>query len=94
MAKSTTSRINQDLMDEPHIAGRRISVLQIYDLVKGRGDDPEEVAETFDLELADVYHALAYYFDNRKEMEAIREQRRALYESIEIDRPSGVNPSN
>lgn len=94
MAESTTSRIVRELMDEPHIAGRRISVLQIHDLVKGRGDSPEDVAETFDLDLADVYHALAYYFENRDEMETIREERRELFESIDIDRPPGVNPPN
>lgn len=94
MAESTTSRIVRELMNEPHVAGRRISVLQIHDLVKCRGDSPEEVADMFDLDLADVYHALAYYFDNREEMEAVRDERRALFESIDIDRPSGVNPPN
>lgn len=92
MAETRTGRIERDLMDEPHIAGRRISVLQIYDLVHGRGDKPEAVAETFDLDLADVYHALAYYHDHLDEMAAVREERRQAYEAIEVDRPPGVEP--
>lgn len=94
MAEPKTARIARELMDEPHVAGRRISVLQLHDFVEGRGDSPEEVAETFDLDLADVYHALAYYHDNREEMETVREKRRELFESIDIDRPPGVNPPN
>lgn len=31
MPEPTTGRIERELMDEPHIAGRRISVLRIYD---------------------------------------------------------------
>lgn len=92
MAESETGRIARDLLTEPHIAGRRISVLQIYDLVCGRGDTPKEVAETFDLDVADVYHALAFYYDHVDEMERCREERRQAYDAIEVDRPPGVEP--
>lgn len=94
MAETTTGGIERELMDEPHIAGRRISVLQIHDLVQGRGDRPEAVAETFDLGLADVYRALAYFYDHPDEMEAVREARRQAFDAIEIDRPPGVEPPN
>lgn len=94
MAETTAGRIERELMDEPHIAGRRISVLQIHDLVQGRGDRPEAVAETFDLNIADVYRALAYYYDHADEMESIREARRRAYEAIEVDRPPDVEPPN
>lgn len=96
MAETTTGRIERELMDEPHIAGRRLSVLRIYDLVKGRGDSPETVASTFDLDLADVYRALAYYYDHPDEMRAIREDRERAFEwakgRAEADRPAGVEP--
>ena len=59
-----------DLLDEPHIAGRRLSVLQIRDRVKELGADPDTVAEEFDLSVADVHHALADYYDHLDEMEA------------------------
>lgn len=91
---TTTGRIARDLMSEPHVVGRRISVLQIYDTVKGRGVSPESVAETFDLDVADVHHALAFYYDHLDEMEECRDERRQAYESIEVDRPSGVEPPN
>lgn len=92
MAESETGRIARDLMGEPHIAGRRISVLQVYDLVECRGDPPRRVAETFDLDVADVYHALAFYYDNTDEMERYRDARREAYDGVDVDRPPGVEP--
>lgn len=92
MAESETGRIARELLAEPHVAGRRISVIQIHDLVCGRGDSPADVAETFDLDVADVYHALAFYYDHLDEMERYRTERRQAYDAIEVDRPSGVEP--
>lgn len=60
---------------EPRIEGRRISVLQVYELVYGAGKDPDEVAEMYDLPVADVYAALQYYFEHLDEMEEVREKR-------------------
>ncbi|HET7323578.1 MAG TPA: DUF433 domain-containing protein [Halococcus sp.] len=91
---TTTGRIARDLMSEPHIVGRRISVLHIFDKVKGRGDSPESVAETFDLDLADVHHALAFYYDHPDEMKQFRAERQEAYDSVEVNRPSGVTPPN
>ena len=59
MAERDTRRIARDIMEEPHIHGRRISVRQVYALIETRDEDPESVADRFDLDLADVYHALA-----------------------------------
>lgn len=96
MAETTTGRIERELMNEPHIADRRISVLRIYDLVKDGGDSPETVADTFDLDLADVYRALAYYYDHPDEMRAIRDDRERAFEwakkRAERDRPADVQP--
>jgi uncharacterized protein (DUF433 family) len=92
MAEAETGRIERVLMDEPHLAGRRIPVIQIHDLVEGRGDRPEQVAETFDLDIADVYYALAFYHDHRDEMEQYRAKRRQAYDAVEVDRPPGVEP--
>lgn len=41
MAERDTRRVVHDLMDEPRIAGRRISARQVYALVEERGVDPE-----------------------------------------------------
>jgi uncharacterized protein (DUF433 family) len=96
MAESSAERITTDLMREPHIAGRRISVLHIFDWVEGRGLSPQTVADRFDLDIADVYAALAYYHDNPAEMKALREDRKQAFKTAQdraaADRPPGVDP--
>lgn len=96
MAESSAERITSDLMDEPHIAGRRISVLHVFEWVEGRGLAPHQVADRFDLDVADIYAALAYYHDHPAEMKSVREDRERAFEwairRAEADRPSGVEP--
>jgi len=96
MAESSTGRIRTDLMDEPHIEGRRITVRNVQDWAEGRGLDPRTVADRFNLDVAEVYAALAYYHDHPSLMKSLREAReRALAdvrERAESDRPSGVRP--
>lgn len=60
---------------EPRVAGRRVTVLQLYEQVEGRGLDAETVAERLDVDIADVYRALAYYHEHPQEMHAVRERR-------------------
>ena len=54
---------------KPRIAGRRITVqdIAIWHERLGRGVD--EIAAEYDLLLAEVYAALAYYFDHRAEID-------------------------
>lgn len=89
--------IAHDLMDEPHVAGRRVSVLQIYELVEGLGLDPHHVADQYDLDVAEVYYALAYYHAHPEEMQTVREEREAtadeVREAADQDRPNGITPS-
>jgi uncharacterized protein (DUF433 family) len=96
MAESSAGRITSDLLSEPHIAGRRISVRQVYDWVEGRGLSPQQVADRFDLDVADIYSALAYYHDHPADMKRVREERERAFESAkrraEADRPTGVEP--
>jgi uncharacterized protein (DUF433 family) len=94
MAERESQRIAQELLDEPHITGRRISVRQVYALVEKRDIDPETVADRYDLDVADVYHALAYYHDHPREMSDIETEREETIESFRksIDRPEGVEP--
>lgn len=73
----------------PRIEGRRISVLQVYEMVYEGELGPEEVAEKFDLDMSAVYAALQYYFENVEEMEALREK----YAEIEREaRKDAVTP--
>lgn len=74
---------------QPRLDGHRISVLQIVEWIHEEGMEPETVAVEFDLELADVYRALTYYYDNVDEMAEWRERRdRRIRES----RESGEGP--
>jgi uncharacterized protein (DUF433 family) len=94
MAERDTHRVTRELMDEPHIAGRRVSVRQVYALVEERDVDSETVADRYDLDVADVYHALAYYHDHPREMSDIEAEREAAFEEFRdsIERPDGVGP--
>ncbi|MFC6942820.1 DUF433 domain-containing protein [Salinirubellus sp. GCM10025818] len=90
--------IAHDLMDEPHVAGRRVSVLQLYERVEELGLDPHDVADQYDLDVAEIYYALAYYHANPEEMQRVREERETtaaeLRERADQTRPEGVTPSN
>lgn len=94
MAERDTRRVARELMDEPHIDGRRISVRQVYALVEERDIDPETIADRYDLDVADVYHALAYYHDNPREMSDVEAERDAVFDDFResIERPDGVDP--
>jgi uncharacterized protein (DUF433 family) len=63
------------------IDGTRVTVLQIVTLYK-RGETAEEIAENFpQLNLSQVYAALAYYHANRAEIE-----QELADEQVEFDR--------
>jgi uncharacterized protein (DUF433 family) len=52
----------------------RVGVIHIKERLDA-GDDPAQVAADYDIHLADIYHALAYYYDNPKEIDAIEKRR-------------------
>ena len=70
-----SARIVQEVDDEPHIEGSRITVRHVYERVHGRGLRPETVAERYNLDIADVYHALAYYHEHPEEMREVERRR-------------------
>lgn len=51
------------------IAGHRISIQDIVTWHERQGKSVDEIATEYDLTLAEVYAGLAYYFDNRLEIE-------------------------
>jgi len=57
-------RIVTEPCGEPHIAGRRLTVRRIGALTEKRSLTPATIAERFDLPLADIHHALAFYYDH------------------------------
>jgi len=72
-----------EIHDEPHIEGRRLTVRFVHDRVEGRGLDPGTVADRHDLDVADVYRALAYYHDHPEEMSKVERRRREMIEQHE-----------
>jgi uncharacterized protein (DUF433 family) len=73
---------------QPRIAERRISVVQIVEWVQEEGMDPETVAAEFDLELASIYRALAYYYENVEELSTYREQRESRRRESRAEQPT------
>ncbi len=76
----TTMALNQHieitpgvLGGKPRIAGRRISVQDVLIWHERMGLSADEIAAEYDLSLAEIYSALAYYYDHR---ESIDEQMR------------------
>ena len=72
---------------QPRVEGRRISVLQIVEWVHEEGMDPETVATEFDLDMADIYRALAYYYENIDEMDGWRDRRERQLRESRDDQP-------
>lgn len=70
---------------EPHIRGRRITVRHVHELVEGVGLSAREVADRHELDVADVYRALAYYHENRDEMRTLAEREREQEERARAD---------
>ena len=65
----------------PRIAGHRISVRDIVIWHERMGKSADEICAEDDLTLADVYAALAYYFDHRDEIDQSLEEREAIASS-------------
>jgi uncharacterized protein (DUF433 family) len=73
---------------KPRIAGRRITVQNIVIWHERMGQTVDEIATEYDLTLADVYAALAYYFDHRSEIDLEIEESEAFVEALRENTPS------
>lgn len=67
---------------KPRIAGRRITVENIVIWHERLGKSADEIASDYDITLADVYAALAYYFDNRPEIDQSLEESSAFVNTL------------
>ncbi|MGH2536745.1 MAG: DUF433 domain-containing protein [Candidatus Promineifilaceae bacterium] len=65
---------------KPHLSGTRITVSDVAIWHLRLGQPLEEVAARYDLSLAAVYAALAYYFDHRAEIDEEIEASRSYYD--------------
>jgi uncharacterized protein (DUF433 family) len=75
---------------KPRIAGHRITVQNIAIWHERMGKSADEIAAEYDLTLADVYAALAYYFDHRDEIDRSIAEGAAFAESLRQRTPSKV----
>jgi uncharacterized protein (DUF433 family) len=74
----------------PRIAGRRITVQDIAIWYERMGKSADEIADEYDLTLAEVYAAIAYYFDHRAEIDQDIEESRAFAQALRQQTPSKV----
>jgi uncharacterized protein (DUF433 family) len=75
---------------KPRIAGHRITVQNIAVWHERLGRSADEIAAEYDLTLADVYAALAYYSDHRVEIDRSIEEGEAFAEALRRRTPSKV----
>ena len=68
----------------PRIAGRRIGVHHIAKRVIDAGEPPEQVAADYDLDIADIYRALVYYYDHAEEMRQVQADRQAVSNELSV----------
>jgi uncharacterized protein (DUF433 family) len=73
---------------KPRIAGHRITVQNIVIWHDRMGRSADEIASEYDLELSDVYAALAYYFDHREEIDQSIEDSANWIEELKQRTPS------
>ena len=85
----TTKTLNQHIeitpgisSGKPRIAGHRITVENIVIWHERLGKSADEIANEYDITLADVYAALTYYFDHRQEIDLSLEESQAFVNSL------------
>jgi uncharacterized protein (DUF433 family) len=76
---------------KPRIAGGRIRVMDVVVWYELQGQSVAEILDEFpQLSAADVHAALAYYHDNREEIDEALERAQRFAEEFEADNPSLV----
>ena len=73
---------------KPRIAGHRITVQDVAVWHDQLGWSADRIASEYNLELADIYAALAYYFAHREEIDQSLEESRAFIEALREQTPS------
>lgn len=68
----------------PRIKGRRIGVHHITTRVFDGDVPPEQVAAEYDLDLADVYRALTYYYDHPEEIRKLQERHPSPPDDVQV----------
>jgi uncharacterized protein (DUF433 family) len=77
---------------EPRLEGRRIRVKDIVMWYEYRGMSADEISFEYDLDLADIFAALAYYHAHRAELRARWEAQQRLVEELKASVKSKLFP--
>jgi uncharacterized protein (DUF433 family) len=76
---------------KPRIAGHRIKVQHIAIWHERMGMSPQQIVADYPgITLADIYAALAYYYDHREEIEKDIAEGERLFEELKKSQPSIV----
>lgn len=75
---------------KPRISGHRITVQNIVIWHEWMGQSADEIASDYGLTLADVYAALAYYYDHRSEIDKAIKDSKDFIEALRRQIPSKV----
>lgn len=67
---------------KPHIKGHRITVQKIAIWHERMGKSVDEICAEYDLQLSEVYAALAYYFDHREDIDRSIEESNLFIASL------------
>ncbi len=73
---------------KPRLSGTRLTVADLVVLHWRLGQSLEEIAGKYDLSLAAVYAAMAYYYDHRAEIDRSIEEEAAFAEAFHRHNPS------
>lgn len=73
---------------KPRIAGHRISVQNVVIWHNEMGHSVEQIAEDYNLNLADVYAALTYYYDHKEEIDRSMLEDEKFVEEMKRQYPS------
>jgi uncharacterized protein (DUF433 family) len=73
---------------KPRIAGTRITVADVVLMHRRMGRALEEIAGTYDLSLAAVYAAMAYYYDHKSEIDESLDRDDEFAEALRRNNPS------
>lgn len=73
---------------KPHLAGTRITVEDVILMHLRLGQSLEEIAGKYDLSLAAVFSAMAYYYDHRDEVDRRIQEDQAFVEAFRRANPS------
>lgn len=73
---------------KPRISGTRITVADIVLMHRRLGRALEEIAGTYDLPLAAVYTAMAYYYDHKDDIDQGLDEEESIAEAFKKNNPS------